>query len=295
MNDKGLSITSYIGAAFSVLSSLTLTEWGILTGIFTALGTFALNAWWGRRRDKREMQAHMLKLERYRADRDCDVPVGLNSHRQRGAIKPSLIGAMSGVSLVAALAAAVAVHEGDGPTSVSAETGEVIHHAYPDPAHGWRVPTICQGRTRGVQPGMTATRAECRAWLEDELSNTVVQSLARNVTVPVTFSQAVALGMFRDNVGEGNFRASKLLRDVNAGRCRDAAREFNSAPRIVNGQPHIWTGRPIVDRHRGVVLLNTGAPVMKWTTANGVPLPGLIKRRAEERARFEPDCALWEG
>ncbi|WP_083953711.1 HP1 family phage holin [Thauera butanivorans] len=290
-----MSITSYTGAALSVLSSLTLTEWGILTGILTAIGTFLLNAWWGRRRDLREQQAHKLKLERYMHDRrQCDQPVVLNRRRQDGKINRSLVSAMSAASLVAALATAVVIHEGDGPTSVLPDTGETIHHAYPDPAHGWRVPTICQGRTRGVVPGMTATAAQCRLWLEAELSQEVINSLARNVKVPVTFSQAVALGMFRDNVGEGNFTASKLLRDVNAGRCHAAAREFNASPQIANGRPRIWQGRPIVDRRTGVVLLATGAPVMKWTTGGGIPLPGLIKRRAEERGLWEPDCTAWE-
>ena len=39
-------------------------------------------------------------------------------------------------------------------------------HAYLDPA---RVATICSGRTEGVTLGMTATHAQCQAWLKDKL------------------------------------------------------------------------------------------------------------------------------
>ena len=112
--------------------------------------------------------------------------------------------------------------------------------------------------------------------------------------VPVTQAQAEALALFVDNVGETQFAASHLLRRLNAGDCLGAAREWNASPQIQGGKPRIWRGQPLVDRQTGAVLLATGAPVMKWTTANGVPLSGLVKRRAEERAMFEADCQYWE-
>lgn len=224
-----------------------------------------------------------------------NVPVTHDRRRNRGSINRSLVSGMSIASLVAAIGAGVVLYEGDGPTSIDPVTGAMLHHAYPDPAHGWNVPTICQGRTRGVYPGMAVTADQCWIWLQEELDREVVASLRRNVKMPVTFHQAVALGKFRDNVGETQFRASKLLREVNAGRCRSAAREFNAAPQIVNGRPRIWTGRSIIDRQTGAVLLATGGHVMKWTTGGGIPLAGLIKRRADERSQFEAHCHIWEG
>lgn len=209
--------------------------------------------------------------------------------------------ATAGVLLIAAGSLAITPEllstasrfEGSGPTTVT-PAGQVVHHAYPDPAHGWKVPTICQGRTRGVFRGMTATADQCQVWIKAEYETTIRPALARLVRVPVTQAQAEALALFVDNVGEGQFAASQLLRRLNAGDCLGAAREWNASPQLVGGKPRIWRGRALVDRQTGAVLLATGSPVMKWTTAAGVPLPGLIKRRAEERARFEADCQYWE-
>jgi uncharacterized membrane protein (DUF485 family) len=45
---------SYAGAVVAIVASMTLTQWGILVGIFTALATFFLNAFYMRRREQRE-------------------------------------------------------------------------------------------------------------------------------------------------------------------------------------------------------------------------------------------------
>jgi uncharacterized membrane protein (DUF485 family) len=45
---------SYAGAIVAIVASLTLTQWGIIVGIFTALATFFLNAFYMRRRERRE-------------------------------------------------------------------------------------------------------------------------------------------------------------------------------------------------------------------------------------------------
>jgi uncharacterized membrane protein (GlpM family) len=45
---------SYAGAVVAIVASMTLTQWGILVGIFTALATFFLNAFYMRRRERRE-------------------------------------------------------------------------------------------------------------------------------------------------------------------------------------------------------------------------------------------------
>lgn len=57
--DKVMSSASYSGAVVSVATGLTLTEWGIVVGIVTAILTFTANIAWQFRRDRRaqRMQA----------------------------------------------------------------------------------------------------------------------------------------------------------------------------------------------------------------------------------------------
>lgn len=47
-------VTSYAGGVASIISSLTLTDIGVIVGIATALLTFAGNAFYMYRKDKRE-------------------------------------------------------------------------------------------------------------------------------------------------------------------------------------------------------------------------------------------------
>lgn len=47
---------SYTGAAVSICSTLTLTDWGILVGIATALLTFGMNIWYTRKKNAREQR-----------------------------------------------------------------------------------------------------------------------------------------------------------------------------------------------------------------------------------------------
>lgn len=58
----GPEVTSYAGAAVSVASSLTLTEIGVIVGIVTALLTFAGNAVYMYRKDKREQRETEARL-----------------------------------------------------------------------------------------------------------------------------------------------------------------------------------------------------------------------------------------
>lgn len=78
MPDKVVSATSYAGGLASVLSALTLTDVGIIVGIITALATFALNATYHWRKDRREREAHELRLEQIRR----------NPERRKGARPP---------------------------------------------------------------------------------------------------------------------------------------------------------------------------------------------------------------
>jgi lysozyme len=77
------------------------------------------------------------------------------------------------------------------------------------------------------------------------------QAVNEVVTVPLTQGQFDALVSFAYNIGIGKLKGSTLLRKLNAGNYRGAAAEFD-----------------------------------KWTHGGGQVLPGLVKRRAAEKALF---------
>jgi uncharacterized membrane protein (DUF485 family) len=57
-------VTSYAGGAVSIGASLTLTQWGVIAGIVTALLTFILNLWYTRQKNAREQrQADLAERE----------------------------------------------------------------------------------------------------------------------------------------------------------------------------------------------------------------------------------------
>lgn len=128
---------------------------------------------------------------------------------------------------------------------------------YPDPAHGWKVPTCCYGHTDAAgepkyaatkdktftkEEGMTILRRDLRRY-----SNAV----DRLVKVPLNANQYGALTSFTYNLGEGNFGSSTLLKKLNAGDYVGAANEFK-----------------------------------RWNKAGGKVLAGLTRRRAAEAALF---------
>lgn len=282
MTDKGVTTASYTGSVFSVFSALTLTEWGIITGIVTALCTFALKTWWDYRRDRREQEAHQAALAMIR------------SGRQRGRADLRMLAAVATLSIAAGSSGFYFAkgQEGTGPTKTVGQQQVAV--AYPDAAHGWKVPTICAGRTKGVFQGQTATMGECDAWLIEDLTY-AGDAIKRCSPVKMTQWQYNYLVSFVHNVGGGAYCGSQVARNINAGRCEAAAKEMHAVPQIdrATGKPRIWRGKTIIYRQTGEVLLATGAPVMKWTTAAGIPLPGLIKRRNTEAAGFAADCDLW--
>lgn len=123
--------------------------------------------------------------------------------------------------------------------------------AYPDPGSGGDPWTIGMGSTRGVRKGMTITRAEAQARLVVDMTE-AGNAVTRWVEVPLNQNQFDALCDFVFNLGEGNFRGSTLLKKLNAKDYTGAAAEF---PR--------------------------------WNKASGKVMPGLVTRRAAERALFE--------
>ncbi|PLP96979.1 HP1 family phage holin [Cupriavidus pauculus] len=59
---------SYAGSGISIASSLTLTDIGIIFGIVTALLTFGLNAYFLRRKDRREAEEHEARMRNLQAE-----------------------------------------------------------------------------------------------------------------------------------------------------------------------------------------------------------------------------------
>jgi len=135
-----------------------------------------------------------------------------------------------------------------------------IDHWYPDPAHGWKVPTAMYGHTNatgnpplysGTADRQTKfTKAQGRSTLTLDLKQ-YEQAVLKGVKVPLNANQFGALVSFTFNLGAGNFAKSTLLKKVNAKDWAGAAAEFS-----------------------------------KWNKAAGKVLPGLTKRRAAEAKLF---------
>lgn len=141
-----------------------------------------------------------------------------------------------------------------GASAAAIVTAFVAQHeglrlwAYRDPVG---VLTACYGHTGpDVQPGQTYTREQCRALLEQDLARHA-QALAC-IHRPLTDGQKAAFVSFAYNVGPQAFCGSSLVRKANAGDMAGACAELD-----------------------------------KWVYAKGQRLPGLVKRRAAERAMCE--------
>jgi lysozyme len=110
--------------------------------------------------------------------------------------------------------------------------------AYADTGGVW---TIGYGHTHGVMEGMTCTRAQALAWLEQD---TQAAANAVNQLVAVQLKQAEfdALVDFVFNLGVGAFAHSTMLKDINAGNLAEAAAQFplwdHDAGRVLAGLLH---------------------------------------------------------
>lgn len=113
------------------------------------------------------------------------------------------------------------------------------------------IPSIGYGHTRGVAIGLTCTEAQAEAWLLEDLEPSE-RGVSELVRVPLTQGQYDALASFTFNLGVGALTGSRLLALLNARDYAGASAEFS-----------------------------------RWVHAKGKALPGLVTRRASERALFD--------
>ena len=129
--------------------------------------------------------------------------------------------------------------------------GTTSVRAYPDPGTGGDPWTIGYGHTGpDVRPGVVFTQAQADAALRSDLRG-AESAVAQAVAVALTDNQFAALVSFTFNVGAGAFQSSTLLRLLNQGDYAGAAGQFG-----------------------------------QWVSGGSGPLPGLVRRRAAERALF---------
>ena len=119
--------------------------------------------------------------------------------------------------------------------------------AYLCPGNVW---TIGYGHTRSVAPGMKISSAKAIELLKQDLVR-FEDAVNKYVTVPLTQNQFDALVSFTFNVGIGGFTSSTLLRKLNEGNYQSAANQFKY-----------------------------------WVNAGARKLPGLVRRRQEEKELF---------
>ena len=124
--------------------------------------------------------------------------------------------------------------------------------AYVDPVG---IVTVCAGHTASAKLGQVKTESECAELLKQDTLQ-AERGVKRLVKIPLTQNQYDALVSFVFNVGETRFAKSTLLKKINANDCWGAGTEFS-----------------------------------RWTYAGSQQLPGLVKRRADERRHWETGCA----
>ncbi len=129
--------------------------------------------------------------------------------------------------------------------------------AYPDPGSGGEPWTIGWGRAHGVKRGDIVTIEQAEQFLAEDIE-TAQAGIRELVKVPLTDGQLWALTSFVFNLGAGALRKSTLLKRLNAGDYAGAAGQFGF-----------------------------------WVNAAGKPMPGLVRRRAEEKAMFLSGGSLY--
>lgn len=119
--------------------------------------------------------------------------------------------------------------------------------------------SVGYGSTRRVKEGETITEAQAEAYLKEDIA-VAEKAISKLVKVDLTPRQHTALTSLVFNIGAGNFRASKALKELNKGNIEGFLFEA-------------------FDSKQGFV--KQGDKILK----------GLVKRRAKERALFESGTA----
>lgn len=113
--------------------------------------------------------------------------------------------------------------------------------AHPDPVHGWAIPTICSGHTKGVKRGDTATPAQCDAYLKEDISDAwavIQRTIPAEVRERMPDKTKAAFTSFVFQYGPGgrgikdgfvylkSGAHSTMYRKLSAGDIRGACQEF---------------------------------------------------------------------
>lgn len=102
----------------------------------------------------------------------------------------------------------------------------VRYEAYPDPAHGWTVPTIGVGHTGPeVHQGLTWTHEQVMEALRRDVGERE-DCINEAVKVPLTQNQFDSLVSFIFNIGVGAFKGSTMLRLLNQQDYAGASAQF---------------------------------------------------------------------
>lgn len=132
----------------------------------------------------------------------------------------------------------------------------MVLRGYKDPIG---IVTACAGHTKTAVLGRPYTPRECVDLLTEDLVEHAEGVLKCTPTLEGRPYQLAAATSFAYNIGVGAYCRSTTARRFNAGDIAGACRAMNES--------------------------DSGAP--QWVTAGGVVLPGLVKRRATERAMCE--------
>lgn len=125
------------------------------------------------------------------------------------------------------------------------QPGQTVQRAYADPYLGWKTPTICYGRTQNVKPGDTATLAQCKEWLKQDVVKhcSIVYEALVPLNIWLTQGEQDAYCSFAYNTGMFKDTASiygRLLKQDDWGACMGLLKYYYS-----NGQPSrgLWNRR----------------------------------------------------
>lgn len=134
--------------------------------------------------------------------------------------------------------------------------------AYPDPAAGAALATACAGVTEGVKLGQRYSDEQCKSMTAVALIKTGL-GIAECLPETLPSETRAAFTRMAYNVGVAKFCGSSVAIEARAGNLATACVRMNQRP---NGQPQ-WVYAKIAGQ--------------------SVAMPGLVKRRASERAQCE--------